>query len=231
MPSARSSCARSRRRCSGPFESRGAGKLPKSNFNIGLSALGHHGQLGIVSTGATGYVTLDGNAYRLPAGDVPEARVELLVRRVGRRHPVEAGDRSAALADQPNDRRHRDDRWRRDDPHPRGDRRRGAAGRSEHLPRQGVELDQGDPRHDLGRDASEDRRRGQEPDRRRLDRERRQDAAQADRSTSASRSAARSRRCSAASTSAGFGLTLRYVGPQPAADDLGAGQPAVVQRL
>jgi hypothetical protein len=55
---------------SGPFESSGAGKLPESDLNIGLNALGHHGQLGIISTGGSGYVTLDGNAYRLPASDV-----------------------------------------------------------------------------------------------------------------------------------------------------------------
>ncbi len=54
---------------SGPFESRGTGKLPESNFTIDLSALGHHGQLGIVSTGTSGFVTLQGAAYQLPAAD------------------------------------------------------------------------------------------------------------------------------------------------------------------
>jgi hypothetical protein len=51
----------------GPFESRGAGKLPQSNFTIAVSALGRKGQLGIVSTGTSGYVTLDGAAYQLPS--------------------------------------------------------------------------------------------------------------------------------------------------------------------
>ena len=35
----------------GPFQSLGTGKLPKSNFTIAISALGHTGQLGIISTG------------------------------------------------------------------------------------------------------------------------------------------------------------------------------------
>lgn len=52
----------------GPFQSRGAGKLPASNLAISIDALGHHGALGIVSTGTAGYVTLKGAAYRLPAG-------------------------------------------------------------------------------------------------------------------------------------------------------------------
>jgi hypothetical protein len=53
----------------GPFQSRGKGNLPASNFTISASALGHHGQLGIVSTGTTGYVVLQGSAYQLPAAD------------------------------------------------------------------------------------------------------------------------------------------------------------------
>lgn len=53
----------------GPFQSRGTGKLPQSNFTIAISALGRKGQLGIVSTGTAGYVTLDGAAYQLPAAD------------------------------------------------------------------------------------------------------------------------------------------------------------------
>jgi hypothetical protein len=54
---------------SGPFQTRGTGKLPQSNFTISISALGRKGQLGIVSTGTAGYVTLDGAAYQLPAAD------------------------------------------------------------------------------------------------------------------------------------------------------------------
>jgi hypothetical protein len=54
---------------SGPFQSRGAGKLPESNLSITIDALGHHGQLGIVSTGTNGYITLQGAAYQLPAAD------------------------------------------------------------------------------------------------------------------------------------------------------------------
>ena len=54
---------------SGPFQSRGTGQLPQSNFTISVAALGRKGQLGIVSTGTAGYVTLNGAAYQLPAAD------------------------------------------------------------------------------------------------------------------------------------------------------------------
>ena len=50
----------------GPFASLGSGKVPKSNFDIALSGLGHTGQLGILSTGTTGYVTMNGTSYQLP---------------------------------------------------------------------------------------------------------------------------------------------------------------------
>jgi hypothetical protein len=51
----------------GPFQSLGTGKLPKSDFNISLSGFGKTGSLGIISTGTTGYVTLSGVSYQLPA--------------------------------------------------------------------------------------------------------------------------------------------------------------------
>jgi len=54
---------------SGPFQSRGTGKLPASNFTVAISALGRRGELGIISTGTAGYVTLQGTAYQLPAAD------------------------------------------------------------------------------------------------------------------------------------------------------------------
>jgi hypothetical protein len=50
----------------GPFQSLGKGKLPKSNFNVSISALGHTGTLGILSTGTSGYVMLQGTSYQLP---------------------------------------------------------------------------------------------------------------------------------------------------------------------
>jgi len=53
----------------GPFQSRGTGKLPASDFTIGISALGKQGSLGVISTGTNGYVTLDGANYQLPASD------------------------------------------------------------------------------------------------------------------------------------------------------------------
>jgi hypothetical protein len=51
----------------GPFQSLGKGKLPKSNFTVSINAFGHTGSLGILSTGAAGYVSLNGTSYRLPA--------------------------------------------------------------------------------------------------------------------------------------------------------------------
>ncbi|MBV9311264.1 MAG: hypothetical protein JOZ73_10545 [Solirubrobacterales bacterium] len=51
----------------GPFQSLGKGKLPKSNFNISVSAQGKTGSLAILSDGTNGYVTLQGTSYQLPA--------------------------------------------------------------------------------------------------------------------------------------------------------------------
>jgi len=50
----------------GPFQSLGTGKLPQSDFTLGVSFQGHTGSLGIISTGSAGYVTLQNTAYRLP---------------------------------------------------------------------------------------------------------------------------------------------------------------------
>jgi len=53
----------------GPFQSRGTGKLPASDFTIAISALGRRGSLGVISTGTGGFVTLDDATYQLPAAD------------------------------------------------------------------------------------------------------------------------------------------------------------------
>jgi len=50
----------------GPFQTRGAGKLPESNFTVSASALGHSVALGILSTGTSEYVTLQGTSYQMP---------------------------------------------------------------------------------------------------------------------------------------------------------------------
>ena len=50
----------------GPFEARGNGQAPKSDFTIRLSALGRSGSLGVISTGTKGYVKLQGTSYQLP---------------------------------------------------------------------------------------------------------------------------------------------------------------------
>lgn len=51
----------------GPFQSSASGKLPQSDFTVSVSALGKSGSLGLVSTGKSGYVTLQGTSYQLPA--------------------------------------------------------------------------------------------------------------------------------------------------------------------
>ena len=50
----------------GPFQTRGAGQLPASNFTASASALGQDVSLGILSTGTNGYVTLKGTSYQMP---------------------------------------------------------------------------------------------------------------------------------------------------------------------
>ncbi len=50
----------------GPFQTRGSGKLPESNFTISASALGRNVSLGILSTGTAGYVSLQGTSYQMP---------------------------------------------------------------------------------------------------------------------------------------------------------------------
>jgi hypothetical protein len=51
----------------GPFQSRGAGKLPQSDFTVSLGANGKTGAISVLSTGSAGYVTLGGTSYQLPA--------------------------------------------------------------------------------------------------------------------------------------------------------------------
>ncbi|HEY6396500.1 MAG TPA: hypothetical protein VIX82_03495 [Solirubrobacteraceae bacterium] len=50
----------------GPFQSLGSGRLPRSDFTLGLSGSGFRGSLGILSTGTAGYVTVKGVSYQLP---------------------------------------------------------------------------------------------------------------------------------------------------------------------
>jgi len=50
----------------GPFQTRGAGKLPESNFVVSANALGQNVALGIISTGTAGYVTFEGASYQMP---------------------------------------------------------------------------------------------------------------------------------------------------------------------
>ena len=50
----------------GPFQTRGAGQLPESNFTVSANALGQNVALGIISTGTAGYVTFQGASYQMP---------------------------------------------------------------------------------------------------------------------------------------------------------------------
>ena len=87
---------------SGPFQSRGSGKLPQSDLTIGITALGQKGSLGVISTGTAGYVSLQGVNYQLPAGRLPEAPAELLLHRprpARRTRAWPAGHQPAALVD------------------------------------------------------------------------------------------------------------------------------------
>lgn len=52
---------------SGPFQSRGKGKLPESDFTVSISAQGHSYGVSLISTGTKGYVTASGASYQLPA--------------------------------------------------------------------------------------------------------------------------------------------------------------------
>ena len=48
----------------GPFQSRGSGKLPASDFTIRFAAQGKSGAISILSTGTAGYVTLQGTSFQ-----------------------------------------------------------------------------------------------------------------------------------------------------------------------
>jgi hypothetical protein len=54
---------------SGPFQSRGSGQVPESDFTIAIGGMGNSSRLGLISTGTSGYITMDGSAYQLPASD------------------------------------------------------------------------------------------------------------------------------------------------------------------
>jgi len=50
----------------GPFQNLGAGRLPASDFNISLAAMGTDASLALISTGTNGYVSFQGASYKLP---------------------------------------------------------------------------------------------------------------------------------------------------------------------
>ncbi len=50
----------------GPFQSLGPGRLPQSDFTLGVGVAGGSFSVAIVSTGTKGYVTFGGESYQLP---------------------------------------------------------------------------------------------------------------------------------------------------------------------
>lgn len=50
----------------GPFQSLGSGKLPESNFSLGLDTSGGGLSVSILSTGRKGFVSFQGQSYQLP---------------------------------------------------------------------------------------------------------------------------------------------------------------------
>ena len=91
----------------GPFQSLGTGKLPKSNFNVSLSAQGKTDSLGLISTGTAGYVTLQGVSYQLPAATFQKLESSFAgvasspSRRVGLRSTRQARHPPVGLAERP----------------------------------------------------------------------------------------------------------------------------------
>ena len=185
----------------GPFQSRGNGQASR----VGLhdrsrsTATASHGQLGLISTGTTGYVTLDGHrVYQPPRRtSTSSPRASRAPARAGGRRAGKLGIHPLHWLTNPPVVGHRERRRRRDHPHP-GERQRRRRCSMTSTPsctrRPGDRRQLDDPEHAVGRDPAEDRRRGQEPDGRHLDRHQRQDLRQADDRPGRSRSAARRRR-------------------------------------
>ncbi len=51
----------------GPFMDTGVGKLPESDFTIAISAQGHRGALQVISAAGKGFITVNGQSYKMPA--------------------------------------------------------------------------------------------------------------------------------------------------------------------
>ncbi len=174
----------------GPFQSRGKGKLPASNFNISISALGHSRLTRDPVDRTSGYVTLRGTSYQLPAATFQKLESSFARRGLaGRRRERERCRSSASIhCTGSSSRRSSATRRRRDDDeaHQRGRGRRALLGdintflgKASSLGVTGA-VEAADEH--LAGDPHQGRRRDQEPERRRLDRHRRQDGAEAGRS-------------------------------------------------
>ena len=170
---------------SGPFQTRGKGQLPASNFTISINALGHKGALGLVSTGTSGYLTLQGAAYQLPAADFQKLASSFSGASGA------AGGGTGGLAKLGIEPLH----WLTNASIVGNDTVAGAStthiragvnvsallGDFNYIPAEGVRQRRGrhdhDPQLDPAGHDEQDRRRDQEPGRRRLDRDQRQDPA------------------------------------------------------
>ena len=63
----------------GPFELGSAGSTPALDLTATIKALGQTGSIGVITTGSTADLTLDGAAYATPAGAL--AQLEPAIRR------------------------------------------------------------------------------------------------------------------------------------------------------
>jgi hypothetical protein len=61
----------------GPFQSGSGGHSAQSALTISFSGLGKHGSLGVTTTGAAGYITLQGTSYKLPSADFKKLQSSL----------------------------------------------------------------------------------------------------------------------------------------------------------
>ena len=188
-----------------------------------------------------GYVTLQGTSYQLPQATFQklESSFAQLAAPPGASSGsgtlAKLGIHPLALAHPPDGRRHRDRRRRADHPHPRRGQRRRAARRSEHVLAKASSLGvSGAAKLKSGispRDPQQDRRRGPESERRRVDRDQRQDRPPAhDRADAAGDRP--DRRLELGGVTLGRHRADHAVRePQPAADDHRADHRAAVQRV
>ena len=128
----------------GPFQTRGSGQLPESNFTVSVNAVGRSVSLGILSTGTAGYVTLQGTSYQMPPATFQklESSFAQLASSAGTSQSsgtlANLGIHPLQWLTHPSVVGYRDGGRRADHAHPRWRQRLGAADRPEHVPAEGV---------------------------------------------------------------------------------------------